>query len=188
MFQTRIPSVFALITAVGTAALMAGCAQMSAQNITSPTAQGGVAKPYHSSTTPETIEQVGDKDPDTGSNATWGAIASIAPDNIMMLHTARSISVIGFGIANNRATQQEAVDAALTMCKNDGESGCKVRYIFQGQCATFFVAPDTRRSYGWAVAPELYDAAEMADETCMQQNTGNQDDCVPFYVSCPDSI
>lgn len=188
MHKNRLASLTALATMFSAAVFMSGCAQMSAQNITTPTAQGGVAKPYSQSTMPQTIQYVGEADPETGSSTTWGAIATVEPENIKAPDRAISYAIIGFGITNNRATQQEAADAALTMCKNDGEPGCKVRYVFQGQCAAVFFTPDNRRAYGWAVALEIDDAAQMAHETCMQQNTGDRRDCVPFYASCPSAF
>lgn len=110
----------------------------------------------------------------------WGALAY--SDTMAVLDDEEMPVIFGFGLARNYATAQEAEQAAMQICENDGIEGCQIRSIFQSQCFASFYAPQVR-AYAWAIGATEDQASEKAQILC--QTLAPNQSCIAMSSFCP---
>ena len=112
----------------------------------------------------------------------WGALAysdamAVLDDEVMPI-------IFGFGLARNYATAQEAEQAALRICENDGIEGCQIRAVFQRQCFASVYAPQVH-AYAWAIDGSENQASEKAQVLCQTLASGQS--CISMSTFCPNT-
>lgn len=98
---------------------------------------------------------------------TWGAITV-------------DLRAAAVGASKNRPNEQEAVNAAVSECKDAGGKDCKVTVRYENQCAALAWPSEGGHGVGSARAPTEKEASTLALKECGAVSGK----CYVFYSAC----
>ncbi|MFW2015144.1 DUF4189 domain-containing protein [Acinetobacter bereziniae] len=106
---------------------------------------------------------------------TWGAIANSFDTDIISTSTGHF-------------TRRAAAKEAMTKCKNNGGSACKIVFAYHNQCATVAQPMNARGPVNitYQSSSTIEKASQLAISDCSERNQGKK--CEVFYSNCTEPV